>query len=436
MTRPAPIVAAFLTHTPALLAGRCTRLLLHHLLRRSGSALPGLVVDTVAPKLVGHALGGFPEGLVVVSGSSGKSTTTMMLVAILRAHGLTVFTNESTANLRRGITSAVVEAATLLGRIDADIAVVEIDEGAAADMAAELEPRVVVLTNVMSDQLDRFGSTQRVVGLLARIAERATHRVVANLDDGLLVDLATTLVTPVSWFGSSSALRRSMRNGLGYARESTTGGSSAHTVLTGATLHRAQIDSNGRHLEIVLPARGTHFAMDAAAAIEAAVAVLGERFDTSTTEGAFADLRPVFGRGEVVQINGEEVELVLVQNRSSFQLNLDDLEPRPEQLLLAVGSDVRDPSWLWSVQTESLGRVDMVTGSKAYDLALRLAYAGVHTDAVEPELAEALTRFLTLPRPTTGRKTLVFSADPMRRIRRQLGLDGNLVVAPAEPVAA
>ena len=436
MTRPASTATALLAHTPALLAGRCAKLLLRLLLRRSGSAVPGLVVDTLAPRLVGRALGGFREGLVVVTGSAGKSTTTAMLAAILRSHGLSVFTNESTANLRRGVTSAVVHAASLLGRIDADIAVVELDEAAAASMADELDPRVVVLTNVMSDQLDRFESAQRVAGLLASIAGRATQRVVANLDDGHLVEVAGGLDAPVSWFGSTSSLRGTMRNGLGYARASTTGGSAAHTVLTGVSGPHAVVDSNGTHLEIALPARGAHFAMDAAAAVEAAATILGGRFDAATVQLAFDGLRPVFGRGELVVVDGEEVELVLVQNRSSFQLNLDELEPRPEQILLAVGSDVRDPSWLWSVQTSSLEHVDMVTGSKAYDLALQLAYAGVSADTVEPELADALPRFLALPRPSSGRKTLVFSADPMRRIRRQLGLDGTGAAVPSRQVAA
>jgi len=112
-----------------------------------------------------------------------------------------------------------------------------------------------------------------------------------------------------------------------------------------------------------------------------------------------------------------------VQNRSSFQLNLDLLDPRPEQLLVAVGSDVRDPSWLWSVDPTALGHVDMVSGSKAHDIALRLAYAGVEIGEVEPDLAGALAAFLALPSPTRGRKTIVFTADPMRRVRRQLGLD-------------
>ncbi|WKK71354.1 Mur ligase family protein [Rathayibacter oskolensis] len=105
-----------------------------------GSAVPGLVVNRIAPGFLPAVLDGFPEGLVVVTGSAGKSTTTKMLVAVLRAHGLSVFTNPSTANIAQGLTSALLERADLRGRIDADIAVLEMDEGHGARLAPRMSP--------------------------------------------------------------------------------------------------------------------------------------------------------------------------------------------------------------------------------------------------------------------------------------------------------
>jgi UDP-N-acetylmuramyl tripeptide synthase len=422
---------ALVSNTPALVAGRIARWLVRGILRRGGSAIPGRIADAIAPRMLARMLGGFDEGLVVVSGSSGKSTTTMMLAAVLRAHGLSVFTNESTANLRRGIASALVEKSDLLGRVRADIAVVEVDEAAAARLAREISPRLVVLTNVMSDQLDRFQSAQRVAGMLDIIARCATQGVVANHDDALLHSIADRLTTPLTWFASRAAVRAAQPGGLGYARENAGPRADLRpiTLLDAIDDEIAMLTVRGLPLEVSLPARGVHYAMDAAAAVEAAAALLGERFDAAAVSRAFDDMRPVFGRGEVVSVDGEEIELVLVQNRASFQLNLDQLEPRPEQLFVAVGSDVRDPSWLWSVDTTTLARVDVVSGSKAHDIALRLAYAGVELGAVVPDLAEALPRFLHLPRPTVGRKTIVFTADPMRRIRRQLALTREAVGA-------
>ena len=41
---------------------------------------------------------------------------------------------------------------------------------------------------------------------------------------------------------------------------------------------------------------------------------------------------------------------------------------------------------------------------------------------VEPDLAAALDHFLALPDPERGMKTIVFTADAMRRTRAHLGL--------------
>ena len=92
-----------------------------------GSALPGLVAERVDPGFLAHALAGVRDGVVVVSGTNGKTTTTKMLVALLRAHGRTVFTNPTGSNFTRGVISAMLEELPLRGRLEADLAVLELD---------------------------------------------------------------------------------------------------------------------------------------------------------------------------------------------------------------------------------------------------------------------------------------------------------------------
>jgi UDP-N-acetylmuramyl tripeptide synthase len=177
-------------------------------------------------------------------------------------------------------------------------------------------------------------------------------------------------------------------------------------------------------VDLSLPARGTHYAVDAAAAYATAKAVLGERFSPTTAADALSAIPAVFGRGERVRVRDQDVEFVLVQNPSSYQLNVDSIEPGTEQILFAIGSDVRDPSYFWPTDASSLGRVAIVSGSKAHEAALMLAYDGVEIDRVEPDLGRALDDFLAAPAPATGVKTIVFSADSMRRTRAHLGLSG------------
>ena len=418
-------------YTPAILIGRTVRVLARWRKPGGGSAVPGLVVNAIAPGFLASALNGFPQGLVIVSGSSGKSTTTKMLVAALRAHGLTVFTNSSTANIRQGLTSALLERASLTGRVAGDIAVLEMDEGHGAAIAPTLTPRVVALTNVMVDQIDRFHDSDMVAALLRKIAVRATDVVVINADDGYLADLGIELESGpaqvhVSRFGVSADVLAANPRGLGYTRTGPERLTPADGLLVTAVSGRsARFDLDGVSHPVALPARGTHYAVDAATAVATARAALGSRFDADVALAAVGSIPPVFGRGEIVTINGEDIEFVLVQNPASFQLNVDSLEPDTEQILIAIGSDVRDPSYFWPVDTSSLGHVRIASGSKAHDIALQLVYDNVTVDRIEPDVGVALDAFLALPAPELGLKTIIFSADGMRRARAHLGLVTN-----------
>jgi hypothetical protein len=216
--------------------------------------VPGLVVNRIAPGLLPHVLASFPDGLVIVSGSSGKSTTTKMLVAVLEAHGRRVFTNPSTANIAQGLTSALLERTKLNGRVDADLAVLEMDEGHGARIAPRLTARSVVLTNVMTDQIDRFADPQKVAAMLEAIAGRATESVVINADDALLEDLAAGLAPGirVTRYGVTAEVLAGLPRGLGYSRTSAsrTAEGMLVTAVDGAT---ARVTAAGRPLEVRLP---------------------------------------------------------------------------------------------------------------------------------------------------------------------------------------
>lgn len=414
-------------YAPAILVGRLTRFAARLRKPGGGSAVPGLIVNTIAPGYLKRTLSGFPQGLVVVSGSSGKSTTTKMLVAILRAHGMDVFTNPSTANISQGLTSALLERADWQGRVPGDVAVLEMDEGHGALVMQGVDARVVAITNVMVDQIDRFHDSEMVAGMLARIAARAGESVVVNADDAYLERLAAGLRPGVAVhrYGVSETVLAASPRGLGYTETSAERlGTGAGVVVETVDGASAVLRDGAASVDIGLPARGTHYAVDAATAYTTAKAVLGDRFSPDTAATALSGIPAVFGRGERLTVRGQQVEFVLVQNPSSYQLNVDSIAPGTEQILFAVGSDVRDPSYFWPTDASSLGRVSLVTGSKAPEAALMLAYDGVEIGRVEPELTRALDDFLAAPPPANGVKTIVFTADSMRRTRAHLGLSG------------
>jgi len=413
-------------YAAAIVIGRLARMAIRRVRPGGGSALPGLILSRLAPGLLAKTLGGFPGGLVVITGSAGKSTTTKMVVGILRAHGLEVFTNPSTANIEQGFFSAIIEGSNVFGRINGDVAVLEMDEGHAASISRRISPDQVCVLNVLEDQLDRFIDPANVREKLTEVAGRATKSLVLNADDQNILLLSKSIGATSAkrdFFSIDAAVVAQTTHGLGYAPTylPELASPSANTVVTSVVNQECVITLGGEKALVKLPNRGLHFALDAAAALQTAASYLEQSFDLALAVETLNALPPVFARGEIVEVQDQKIELILVQNPMSFQLNLDNLVGHPERLMVAIGRDVHDPSWLWTVDFSQLRRVDVVSGYNAAEMALRFAYDEIEIDVLNDDLEQAMDAFLALPPPASGVKTVMFSADAMRRLRRMLG---------------
>ena len=409
----------------AILLGRAARWATR--LRGGGSAVPGRVLLAIAPRALERAVERMPLGVVFVSGSNGKSTTTNMLVGILRAHGVDVFSNPSGGNLPQGIASALLASVPLSGRLSEEIAVLEVDEAYGVNLAKVLRPSSVLLLNVQIDQLNRFFEPDRVVKMLATIAGAADAHVVVNADDDNLVAVAARLAgtAEVSYFGVDPALLSASPNGLANA-EVYSGRTDAAAPVPRVVVERlagvdASVSIAGAHVGVRLPARGLHYAVDVAGAAAMAERLLGARFRPELVASAMLGLDTVYGRGEVLTHRGEDIEVIMMKNPPSLQLNLDYLEEAPEQLFVAVDEGTPDPSWMYDTDFGHIDHVDVLSGTKAWQLATRFGYGDIPVGSVVPDLKPALEKFLALPKPARGTKTMIVNYEQMMLIRKLLG---------------
>lgn len=409
----------------AVLVGRAVRVIAR--LRGGGSAIPGNIALRIAPRFLEHALGSLPLGVVFVTGSNGKSTTTHMLVAALRAHGMRVFTNPSGANLPQGIASALLATVPLDGRVRDDIAVLEVDEAYGVGLSRRLTPSDVLLLNLQIDQLNRFHEPDRVYGMLATMRDAATRRVIVNGADPNTAELGRGARPDqeVVVVGVSAAALAASPRGVAAAPRATAAPGAALPAAVVEVLSvdgaRAELAVDGERASLALPARGLHYAVDAAAAIATARSLLGDRFDTAAATGAISDLAPVYGRGEVIDARGQQVELVMMKNPPSLQLNLDALGRVPQRVMVAVDEGTPDPSWIYDTDLSTLDHVDVVTGTKAWQWATRLAYEGIPVGAVIEDFDEAVDAFLALPAPEDGPKVAVINYELMMALRLRMG---------------
>ena len=387
----------------------------------AGTSLPGLVIQKLDPGFVRRRAARLDGGIVVVSGTNGKTTTAAMIAAILRSGGDVVVTNASGANLFRGVAASLATMPT-----GSRAGVFEVDEGALARLVPALRPRALVLTNVFRDQLDRFGEPETVAGLLGDAARlvRGTGAVVANVDDPLLwhavrdtEPVGYGVVTPPEppemaaggpvfdaepevcpRCGGPLAYRRRTIAHLGAASCAACGWSTPDPPFLAEVRGASTFDSMSLRLsdvDVDVGIGGLHNAYNAAAAVAAA-----STFGVTARDAAVAlrEFSARFGRTERLDVDGARVWVLLMKNPAGASVLVRQVvaERRVGAVLLMVSdrdADGRDVSWIWDANFEPLVRrgLPIVAGGiRAADVAVRVKYAGGETVAVEPDPGRAL----------------------------------------------
>lgn len=431
-----------LRNRAAVVAGKAARVGAR--LRGGGSAMPGLVAERIDPSFLAHALGGIRGGIVVVSGTNGKTTTTKMLAALMRAHGQRVFTNPTGSNFTRGVISSMLAELPLSGRLDADVAVLELDEWHALQFTKVVTPTHALLLNVARDQLDRFAEIDTTAKLLATLAVQTTTGVVLNRDDPFISRIRPQIPAGVSvrYFGIDPAVAADLPPLHEADVRFEDDVAVPHTTPADGMLHphderRFSVRFGEWNVgPVELKQRGLAAMINATAATTTARMLLGDDFDEVVALEALRVVTPPFGRGEVIDAGGHPLELVLVKNPAGFTVALGTYGAEPVTTMVAINDDYadgQDVSWLYDVSFESLRDkgVALTSGVRAYDMALRLDYDDVPVTEVVPDLEDALTRLLTAYPDEPRRIFCTYTA--MMRLRRLLAARYHLAGFGEEP---
>jgi lipid II isoglutaminyl synthase (glutamine-hydrolysing) len=396
---------------------------------RSGTSLPGLVADRLAPGIDARLARGL-RAAALVTGTNGKTSTAKMLATIVTETGHPVLANASGANLRQSVGSVLVNATTLRGRFRSrgTIAVLEVDEAALPSVRPAVPGAVLVMTNLFRDQLDRFGETDHLVRLWRTMlaGEGAGSAVAWCVDDPRV----TSLVLPAGAAGArlvgygfegepdraSAAeltpepvtcpscggplLRRWTTIGhlgdyacaaCGFRRPSpdVTVRIVERRGLTGQVLRFAWIAGSApagtEDVALRLPGLGN--AYNAAGAVTAAIAM---GIDPRAAVRALAAAVPPFARFEQFEADGRTVVLSLLKNPATMaELTSVAAGASVDRMTVALNdafADGRDVSWYWDCSPADLvaGRAYRLAGRRAADFAVRLKYAVADDPAVDP----------------------------------------------------
>lgn len=365
----------------------------------NATALPGLILEKYFPYKIPKLISSL-EKVIIITGTNGKTTTTKLITYILQQNNYKFITNKSGSNLVRGILTSLIDSCDIFGNLNAKIGIFEIEEGSFRKLVHYVKPNMVIVTNIFRDQLDAYGEIDKTFEYIKDGIKNSNNPIlVLNGDDDrvkLLRNFTTNKVfeikldkylkglikfEKINYVNLEKTKKSSNLVNKFYIKDFKLSFESNQKVSCNFNL----IGSDISFFEIKVPLFGLFSAINASFAIIATYVFFDIRFFN------FSNFQPAFGRGEeiVLQTNNNEkiFRIFLSKNPAGLNLNLTTLSfVRDIDVLVLILNDNiadgRDISWIWDCDFSLIHKVNfkklVITGTRSWDLALRLLYEGLN----------------------------------------------------------
>lgn len=377
------------------------------LVKKGGTNFPGKVALKMYNGVLKDTSAGYKT--IFVTGTNGKTTTTKMIVNMIRSSGQRVITNDAGANMKAGITTCFIKNYTL--KKNKGYAVIEIDEANVRLISDDVKIDYMLITNIFRDQLDRYGEVYTTLTKILDGIKSEDTVFILNGDEPLFGDIDKP--NKKLFFGldiiSDEKIEVNVEGkfcikcGTAYSYNFVTYSHLGDYYCTNCGYKRPHIDyiatdvvqnKNGTSSfvyngnEITIKLTGLYNVYNALSAIGVIEAL---ELDTKLLLPTLEKEESPFGRQEEVFLEDKRLILMLVKNPSGFNealntLNVFDNKVDAAFLLNDNFADGTDVSWIYDVSFEKvsqkLGNV-FVGGTRAYDMAIRLNVAGVTKEKIK-----------------------------------------------------
>lgn len=372
-----------------------------------GSSLPGKLALSIDPDILKTLADNYD--VAIVTGTNGKTLTTALSVYALSEQFDQVVTNPTGSNMQQGIVSTFLEAPRL-DKGKKGIAVLEVDEGSLKHVVKHVNPKVFVHTNVFRDQMDRYGEIYTIYQLMADAAMEAPEATVISNGDSPLLN-SIELPNPRLYFGfdhqedgdvtphhnTDGILCPVCDNVLKY--HSLTYANQGKYYCDHCGFKRPELDYKVTSLDdlkitdstfsidekqFTIPVAGLYNIYNALAAYSLA------RFfglDPQQIKQGFEKAERVFGRQEILTIEGKQVLINLVKNPVGLNqvIDLVGLDSKPSTFISILNNqyaDGTDVSWIWDGNFEKMAEYPIeaifTSGMRKEDMTKRLEVANIY----------------------------------------------------------
>ncbi len=386
---------------------------------KGGTAVPGIVAMKVSKNILAAVSDGME--IVVVTGTNGKTTSCNMVEHAITNGGKECLLNKSGANLLHGIASDLICNATWTGRPKTHYAVLECDEAALKQLVPFISPKAIVVTNLFSDQVDRYGGVQNTLKEVKEGVKRSPKSIlVLNAEDPLSASLALDVPNKVTWYGLEPSVGVQGNVDLtdagtcpkcggayeydyhvyahlggfscpkcGYKRQTPDVAVTSIDKVSanGSTIH-LKVNGKTQEVHVALPA--VYNIYNAAAAVAAAKAM---NLSVPAAIDSLSSVKSSFGRLETFDLKGNRLQMILVKNPAGCNQAFSYITGFDEEFTAVLclnnrTGDGHDISWINDTDYEKLCsdphvKKIYVAGDCAKELSERLTKAGAGEDLQE-----------------------------------------------------
>lgn len=390
-----------------LLIARLIKVAINMRGQSSGTSFIGMIMLKISPNFLRYTSAYFKKELIAITGTNGKTTTAGMLSHILEFQNNSVIHNEKGANMLSGIANTMALSIYPFKRFDH--AVLESDEAYLTRLYDYLETDYLIVTNLFRDQLDRYGELNTTAKKIQEAIDKNPKlKLILNADDPIVVNFKTKNEENPIYFGFDNIIlsdqsvesnaplelfncskcgkvlkyekRFYAQQGhyycdCGYKRPVCHYRANAYIYKDYSIIN---VSHDDKEYEFKTYLTGVYNAYNVLAAIVTAM-----ELGYDDLQEAIYSYKSVFGRCETRMLRGHKTLIQLIKNPTGASEVLKTVDLDSDILIIINDNyaDGRDVSWLWDADFELLKSAKkriIVSGARAYDMAVRLKYAGIN----------------------------------------------------------
>ena len=389
-----------------------------HFFKSPGTSLPGVVALKISKNFLSFMSKYCKKNILTVTGTNGKTTTAGLIAHILKVSQYSVLHNEKGANMLSGIASSLAVGYKPFSKFD--FAVLESDEAYLTKLYDYINADYLLVTNLFRDQLDRYGELNTTAKKIQEAIDKNPNlKIFVNTDDPMLSSLGeknkkiffgfediTYKTSSKESLAPSEAVSCPCGSDLSYekryyahigkyfckncGRQRPEPDYKGYGVIYDEYSEiylKFNKDSENKELCFKTKLPGLYNAYNVLAAVSACLEL---NISPEIIQKGLDTYESIFGRSERFSINKRNVLVQLIKNPTGASEVLRTINQKSAKKLLIIindnYADGRDVSWLWDTDFELLKDYEnsiVVSGSRAYDMAVRMKYAGFDEAKIE-----------------------------------------------------